>query len=112
MGLFRDRPILDRLRNGTRAVVDVLFAPGSERVLQPAREGQPALVEQTPKGILRSKTVITLLVGLIYTIARSYGWEPPAGMGEVEVVDKVVTVVDLIVAGFFRTNASVPTRGY
>lgn len=99
MALFR--PGLPFIRRIGR----MLFQRGEE--LPPARTGEPPVI--VPKGLLRSRTNITLLVGMAYAAARLFGWEPP--FAEEKVADLVFMVLDAGIAGFFRSIASWPTIG-
>lgn len=115
------RPILGRFIEALRRAPGALFAKGGDMVLPPepdpvTGEMQRPVTVSVPHGILRDPTVITVLVMVLYWLARLFGWELPIGQDEAinlaqQAVDQLVTLGGLVTGFITRIKSKNITRG-
>lgn len=102
-------PVLSR-------IAGALLAPGGDMVLPPTQPGEQPITVSVPKGILRSKTVIITIIGILYWIARLFGWElnideQDATDAAAKAIDGIATIITLGSAALARIKATNITRG-
>jgi hypothetical protein len=64
-----------------------------------------------PKGILRSKSVVSALISGAFGVANLFGWDFGFTEAEANTAYTVISTTFAGLAGVFRVTATMPTRG-